>query len=359
MAVLYRTHRPASWNEVAGQDHVVNALKDALQNKRLSHAYLFSGSRGTGKTTVARILAREAGTAAEDVYEIDAASNRRIEDIRDMREHVSVLPFSSRYKFYIIDEVHMLTNESWNALLKTLEEPPSHVIFILATTELDRVPETIISRCQTFSFRKPPREIIRKEMARIAKKEGYELDAGASDLIAMLGDGSFRDASGVLEKVIMASPDKKIARAEVEAATGAPKSRIINDFLRHLIGKNADAALAVLADADKAGISMSTFATLVLEKARFILLCSHSATAAKSYVQERISPDDWEFVEEMAKAGEVKQGGGADAKNSAAGARAVTPAMLSALLEAAEGVARARIEQLPLEMAVVKICGLQ
>src|SRR3989338_4556860 len=181
MPVLYRTYRPSSWNEVIGQDHIVNSLKDAISNERIAHAYLFSGSRGTGKTSVARILAKAVKSADDDIYEIDAASNRGIDDIRELREHVSVLPFSSPYKVYIIDEVHMLSKDAWNALLKTLEEPPKHVIFILATTELDKVPETIVSRCQTFSFRKPGRGILRKEIARVGKKEGYDLDSGASD----------------------------------------------------------------------------------------------------------------------------------------------------------------------------------
>src|SRR3989338_1103456 len=181
MAVLYRKYRPSSWKEVVGQDHIVDVLKESTKLKRISHAYLFSGSLGTGKTSVARILAKSLGTADEDVYEIDAASNRGIDDIRELREHVATLPFSSEYKVYIIDEVHMLSKDAWNALLKTLEEPPKHVIFILATTELDKVPETIVSRCQTFSFRKPGRGILRKEIARVGKKEGYDLDSGASD----------------------------------------------------------------------------------------------------------------------------------------------------------------------------------
>jgi DNA polymerase-3 subunit gamma/tau len=251
MPVLYRTYRPAKWSEVVGQDHIVGALKDAIENKRISHAYLFSGSRGTGKTTVARILAKSLGTADEDVYEIDAASNRGIDDIRELREHVAVSPFSSVYKVYIIDEVHMLSKDAWNALLKTLEEPPKHVIFILATTELDKVPDTIISRCQTFSFRKPAREIIRKEVVSIAKKEGYELDSGASDLIALLGDGSFRDALGMLEKVISTSPDKKVSREEVENITGAPRAGSVNSFVSALIAKNADEALKCVGQAEK------------------------------------------------------------------------------------------------------------
>jgi len=338
MPVLYRTYRPSSWNEVIGQDHIVNSLKDAISNERIAHAYLFSGSRGTGKTSVARILAKAVKSADDDIYEIDAASNRGIDDIRELREHVSVLPFSSPYKVYIIDEVHMLSKDAWNALLKTLEEPPKHVIFILATTELDKVPETIVSRCQTFSFRKPGREILRKEIARISKKEGYDLDSGASDLIALLGDGSFRDALGMLEKVIAASPDKKIGRNEVEAITGAPKADLVNRFVESVIDKNSDQALAVLGQAEKSGISMNTFSMLLLEKMRFIFLIQNSP-ASEAAVKDRVSDDDWQFIQSQATK------------------KALTPIILSAFLEAADGVARAQIETLPLELAVVNVCG--
>lgn len=339
MAVLYRTYRPQKWSEVVGQGDVVDTLKDAVENKRTAHAYLFSGSRGTGKTSVARILAKALGTADEDIYEIDAASNRGIDDIRALREHVSAMPFSSEKKIYIIDEVHMLSKDAWNALLKTLEEPPAHVVFILATTELDKVPETIISRCQTFTFKKPSREIIRKQILKVAKEEGYDLDAGASDLLALLGDGSFRDALGMLEKVISASSDKKIDRKKVESITGAPRAELVNGFLENLIAKKADAALNALTETEKAGVSMNTFVTLVLEKARFILLAQHSKSS-ESELKERVSPDDWEFIAKEA------------------GKKALTPAMLGVLLEAAESTGRARIEQLPLELAVVKICGI-
>ncbi len=338
MPVLYRTHRPQKWSEVIGQDSVVDTLKDGITNKRLAHAYLFSGSRGTGKTTVARIFAKALDTNDEDVYEIDAASNRGIDDIRELREHVSVSPFSSAYKVYIIDEVHMLSKDAWNALLKTLEEPPKHVIFILATTELDKVPDTIISRCQTFTFKKPAREIIRKEIVRIAKKEGYDLDAGASDLVALLGDGSFRDALGMLEKVISTSADKKLTREEVERITGAPRAGLVNAFIESLITKDADKALKCVSDAEVAGISISTFTVLVLEKMRFILLVQSSASSRDS-VKDRVSPDDWQFIDVQAAKKLLKV------------------SMLVSMLEAADRIGRAKIEQLPLEMAVVGICA--
>lgn len=338
MSVLYRTHRPQRWAEIIGQEHIVSALRESIANKRVAHAYLFSGSRGTGKTTTARILARELGTAAEDIYEIDAASNRGIDDIRSLREHVSVSPFRSIYKVYIIDEVHMLSKDAWNALLKTLEEPPTHVVFILATTELDKVPETIISRCQTFTFRRPGREVLRKEVSRVADKEGYKLDAGAADLIALLGDGSFRDALGMLEKVIAASKDKKLTRPEVEAITGAPRAALVQECIAALVSHNADAALATIREAEKSGISMMIFVTLLLEKCRLILLAQTSASAQPA-MRERFSADEWEFVEAQA------------------GQKNMTAAILSALLKVAEATPRAAIETLPLELAIIDICG--
>jgi DNA polymerase-3 subunit gamma/tau len=224
----------------------------------------------------------------------------------------------------------------------------------LATTELDKVPETIVSRCQTFTFRKPGREVIRKQVAMIATKEGFDLDAGAADLIALLGDGSFRDALGMLEKVISASGGsvqegnpasakkkaeiRKITRQQVEALTGAPRASLVNEFIEHVLAKDADKALATLAEAEQAAISMNTFIALILEKARFILLVQHSKSSEGS-VKERVSPDDFEFI------------------SAQAAKKLLTPAILSILLEAAEAIPRARIEALPLELAVVRICG--
>jgi DNA polymerase-3 subunit gamma/tau len=339
MPVLYRTYRPSVWSEVIGQDHIVDTLKESISGKRIAHAYLFSGTRGTGKTTVARILAHELKTADEDINEIDAASNRGIDDIRALREHVSVLPFSSQYKVYIIDEVHMLSKDAWNALLKTLEEPPQHVIFILATTELNKVPDTIISRCQTFTFRTPTRDILARQIAVVAKKEGFELDPSAADLIALLGDGSFRDALGMLEKVIAATSGKKITRESTETITGAPTSELVNTFVSALIDTHADSALKTLGIAEKQGISLSLFATLVLEKLRFILLATHS-TSSHTDLKTRVSVDDWQFIERESTK------------------KKLSPKTLIILLDAVQRISRAEISALPLELAVVEICSI-
>ncbi|NVN97008.1 AAA family ATPase, partial [Candidatus Nomurabacteria bacterium] len=177
---LYRKYRPENWGEVIGQDHIVKAIDGALKAGKVSHAYLLCGPRGTGKTTIARIIASELGSSVNDIYELDAASNRGIDDVRSIRDSVQTMPFDSKYKIYILDEVHMFTKDAWNALLKTIEEPPKHVIFILATTELEKVPETIVSRCQSFIFKKPTDAILSSVVTNVAKKEGYTLEEGGA-----------------------------------------------------------------------------------------------------------------------------------------------------------------------------------
>ncbi|KKW06578.1 MAG: polymerase III gamma and tau subunit protein [Candidatus Kaiserbacteria bacterium GW2011_GWC2_49_12] len=159
-ATLYRQYRPQSFNDARGQEHIVKVLKAEIKNKKPAHAYLFSGGRGTGKTTFARILARELGVSDKDLYEIDAASNNGVEHIRELREGVHVVPFESPYKFYIVDEAHMLSKSAWNAFLKTLEEPPPHAMFVLATTERDKIPDTIQSRCEVYSFKQPSNALL-------------------------------------------------------------------------------------------------------------------------------------------------------------------------------------------------------
>src|SRR3989338_1185185 len=207
---LYRKYRPKKFKEVLGQDHIVKVLESSVETNKVSHAYLFVGTRGTGKTSVARIFATSIGVSPNDLYEIDAASNRGIEDIKLLRDGARVLPFDSKYKVYIIDEVHMLSKDAWGALLKTLEEPPKHVIFILATTELHKVPETIISRCQVFTFKKASDTALKKMLVEVAKSEGFELDGSSAELLAILADGSLRDGLGELQKVLNFTKGKKV-----------------------------------------------------------------------------------------------------------------------------------------------------
>src|SRR6056297_1967272 len=171
-SALYRKYRPESFADVRDQDHIVSALEGAIKKGEIPHALLFSGTRGTGKTTLARIFAKAIGTSDMDLYEIDAASNRGIDDVRELKEAVHTLPYESEKKVYIIDEVHMLTKEAFNALLKTLEEPPEHVVFILATTEEEKLLDTILSRCQVFRLHSPSREVLQQTVISVAKEEG-------------------------------------------------------------------------------------------------------------------------------------------------------------------------------------------
>jgi DNA polymerase-3 subunit gamma/tau len=204
---LYRKYRSKNLGEIVGQEHIISTLKNSLKSGNISHAYLFTGPRGVGKTSIARILAHEVNgldynedTINLDIIEIDAASNRRIDEIRDLRDKVHIAPTSSKYKVYIIDEVHMLTKEAFSALLKTLEEPPAHVIFILATTEVHKLPETIVSRTQRYSF-KPiePAQAV-KHLRYIANEENITISDEALELIAQHGDGSFRDSISLLDQ---------------------------------------------------------------------------------------------------------------------------------------------------------------
>jgi len=338
--VLYRKYRPKTFNEVLGQDQVVKTLEGALKLGQISHAYLFAGSRGTGKTSVARILARELGTAEADLYEIDAASNRGIDDVRAIREAVSTLPFESKYKIYIVDEVHMLTKEAFNALLKTIEEPPPHVIFILATTEMEKLPETVVSRCQVFQFRRPSQAMLKEMVARVALAEGFSLEPESTGLIALLADGSFRDAQGILEKVISSSRDKKVSVEEVEMVTGAPRGKLINDFLSALAGRDAAAGLKTVALALEADVDMKVFLKIALRKLRFVLLLRY-AREMETDIRKELSPEDFEFLKKLV-----------ERKDSQ-----INAAALLELLNAYDLVNFSYLPQLPIELAVVKLAG--
>lgn len=229
---LYRKYRSRSLDEVVGQEHITDTLGRAIKAGRVSHAYLFTGPRGTGKTSVARILAHEinnlpyAETPNLDIVEIDAASNRRIDDIRDLRDKVHIAPIHAKYKVYIIDEVHMLTGESFNALLKTLEEPPSHVVFILATTEVHKLPATIISRTQRYAFKPGSHKKVMEHLRMIADKEKIAIDDDALALVAEHGEGSFRDSLSLLDQLTHITTGPIGGQAVADSLGLAPKKQI-------------------------------------------------------------------------------------------------------------------------------------
>jgi len=259
---LYRKYRSRSLDEVVGQNHVTDLLKNALKKGKISHAYLLTGPRGTGKTSVARIIAHAVNeleysdTPQLDIIEIDAASNRRIDDIRDLREKVHIAPVSAKYKVYIIDEVHMLTSESFNALLKTLEEPPEHVIFILATTELHKVPATIVSRTQRFHFRPATVTDIVVHLRTMANKEKIAIDDDALELIALHANGSFRDSVSLLDQ--LSSLAEHVTAALVESVLGMAPRESIEKLLGAVIEKNVDGIIEQIDTLATQGISAVT-----------------------------------------------------------------------------------------------------
>lgn len=240
---LYRKYRPSEFADVVGQSQIVTLLQNAIKNNKVAHAYLFCGGRGTGKTTVARIFAREIGCNDEDIIELDAASNRGIDEIRELRDAVRTAPFSSPHKVYIIDEAHMLTKEAANALLKTLEEPPSHVIFILATTDPEKLPATIVSRCQKVIFQQPDTKVLIGRLSYVAKQEGRKVDDSALSLIAAHGKRSYRDALGVLEQLLTLT-DATITYEHAVKHLGVVEKDTLISLLEAVCMKNAATILA-------------------------------------------------------------------------------------------------------------------
>ncbi len=348
---LYRTHRPDKFADVIGQEQVTKPLEEAVRTKKISHAYLFAGSRGLGKTSVARIFASAIGCIENDLYEIDAASNNSVEDIRALTEGVYTLPFRSPYKVYILDEVHMLSKGAWNAFLKTLEEPPAYAVFILATTELAKVPETVQSRCQVFEFRKPTRAVLAKMTKAVAEKEGYELDLDAAELIAMLAEGSYRDALSVLQKVLRddteitggvnnktkgAEGRTRLSRAWVELWTGAPKREQVHALIHALAASDRGTSLAVVEQAAKAGADMKLFLDLVLESLRATLLIRY-APDLRASLSDELGADEFSILERFANG------------------KGITHTTMLAFLNAAERIRYAPIPALPIELAILEL----
>ena len=293
---LYRKFRPTTFDEMVGQEHITKTIKNQIINNRVGHAYLFSGGRGTGKTSSAKILARAVNCLAPkagepcnvceictgilngsltDVVEMDAASNNGVENIRQIREEVNFLPTSSKYRVYIIDEIHMLSAGAFNALLKTLEEPPEHVIFILATTEATKLPATILSRCQRFDFKKIDNESIIKRLQIICNEVHIKSTEQALKLIAVLSEGSMRDSISILERCI-SDENSEIDEQQVRDLVGIPERVHVNKISEAIIEKNAVAALKELDDVVESGKDYICFLWEIIKYLKDILIYKSS-----------------------------------------------------------------------------------
>lgn len=335
---LYRKYRPQKFKDVIGQDHVVGALEGAIKENNVGHAYLFYGSRGTGKTSIARIFARELGATETDIHEIDAASYTGVDHIRSLREEAQNLPFESEKKVYIVDEVHMLSKAAFNAFLKMLEEPPAHVVFILATTELEKVPDTVQSRCQVYTFKKPTTKAIAEMVAKVAKAEGFSLEKASAELVGLLAAGSFRDAHSILQKIIASSSDKNISIEEVEMVTGAPRGELIARVIQSLSEGKVDDGLKAVGEAVSANADMEVFATLLLDKVRLLLILRYSPAFGKELIED-LTDTDQKALETFA--------GDTHSK--------INSETLRKLIEATIAINRSPVPHLPLELAIMEL----
>ena len=302
---LYRRHRPGSFDEVVGQRHVVRTLRNAVEQGKVHHAYLFVGSRGTGKTSMAKILARSlncerggptvtpcgecescvtiaAGTSI-DVIEMDAASNRSVDDIRDLRERVAYAPAGGHHKVYILDEAHMLTKEAWNAFLKTLEEPPPNTVFVLATTEAHRVMATIADRCQRFDFQRPSLEQISEVVMRVSDSEGIEIEEGAVAMIARSASGSFREALGTLDQLV-AYGGNRIGLEEVLELLGAADAELLFGAVDAVAAEDPRGVLIEVEKMARSGRDPAQFARDLLGHLRHLLVTQTVGEVPNTFV---------------------------------------------------------------------------
>lgn len=299
---LYLKYRPQSLDEIVGQEELVIVLKNSINTGNFSHAYLFSGGRGTGKTTTARAFAKELAIHKEDILELDAASNNGVEEIKNITESVYTLPYFSDYRMYILDEAHMLTKAASNAFLKTLEEPPKHCIFVLCTTDPEKMLETILSRCTKFNLKSPTQEILSKFLAQVCEKEnlqiGKEIEKEAVNLIALSGDGSYRDSLSNLQKVLSFN-EKKYSEDFVSKILGVPQISAIFDYLKSLDGLiEGEKGIKVLQKLQEQSVDSKLFSKEITYFARLILLAKHKLVS-ETEIKENYGEHILEFVKEF------------------------------------------------------------
>ena len=311
---LYRKFRPLTFSEFVGQEHITRTLKNQIIAGRVGHAYLFNGGRGTGKTSAAKVLARAVNClnpqdgepcneceickeilagSLTDVVEMDAASNNSVEDVRQIRDEVNFLPTKAKYRVYIIDEVHMLSIAAFNALLKTLEEPPEHVKFILATTEPQRLPATILSRCQRFDFKKISNEDIKKRLRTIANEINIEIQDGALNTIAVLSEGAMRDGISILERCIQ-DGDTQITEEKIKELVGIPKFEYIYEIVNGLIEKQPEKALKISEIVIDEGKDLYNFLWEMIKYIKDVLIYKSNGTL------DLYSVDELEKIKELA-----------------------------------------------------------
>lgn len=358
---LYRKYRPKNFGEIIGQKHIVKTLTNSILKNRIGQAYLFTGPRGTGKTSIARILAKTVNcenpknaltcekcpacsllneNKSLDIIEIDAASNTGVDNIRELRETVALPPTSLKYKVYIIDEVHMLSTGAFNALLKTLEEPPKHVIFILATTEIHKVPATIISRCQRFDFTRLPLQNIIEKLNLIATAEKIRIDQDSLEMIALSAEGGMRDAESLLAQIISLE-DKNITLKEVEEILGSTDRKFAYEITNALIENDSSLAIQKINSLLDGGYDLSIFNKSLINYLRQLMLLKVNPDLKKHFT--------YEMTEEQIK------------KMLSQAQKTEMPKILRTidlLLEAQGKIASFMLPQLPLEMAFIKATGV-
>jgi DNA polymerase III subunit gamma/tau len=360
---LYRKYRPQNFSDVIGQEHIVQTLQNAITSNRIAHAYLFTGPRGTGKTTVARLFAASVNTQKRkgftpvsegvaqrirdgrsmDIIEIDAASRTSVEGIRSLKETVAITPSEAVFKVYIIDEVHMLSTSAFNALLKTLEEPPAHAIFILATTEIHKVPETILSRCQRFDFSRFDIDTIVQKLSHIAQQEKVKISPEALEMIAITANGGMRDAESLLAQVLSLE-DKNITEKEVSHILGTATHGETFEIIHAFVTKNTFHALSTVDAVVKNGYNIETYIRSIIERLRtllFLTICTQSDKELQKMIT--VSHNDLQQLKKIA--GDT---------NSLS-----VISMIDHCTTALQKTKSATIPRLPLEVAVITICGSQ